>query len=62
MLVDGLDIEIQSEEGEIYEKVWLFDFDNPENNDFLVVKQFTVIEKASKEGWMSFCLLTDFRC
>lgn len=24
--------------------MWLYDFDKPENNDFLAVKQFTVIE------------------
>lgn len=44
MLVDGVDVPIQSEEGESYTKVWLFDFENPGNNDFLAVNQFTVIE------------------
>jgi type I restriction enzyme R subunit len=44
MLVDGIDVPIQSEEGERYEKVWLFDFDDPNDNDFLAVNQFTVIE------------------
>jgi type I restriction enzyme R subunit len=44
MLVDGIDVPIQSEEGESYKKVWLFDFDDPKNNDFLAVNQFTVIE------------------
>ena len=44
MLVDGLDIPIQAEDGESYKKVWLFDFENPENNEFLAVNQFTVIE------------------
>ena len=29
MLVDGIDVPIQSEEGESYKKVWLFDFENP---------------------------------
>ena len=44
MLVDGIDVPIQSVEGEAYEKVWLFDFEKPENNDFLAVNQFTVRE------------------
>lgn len=44
MLVDGIDIPIQTKEGERYEKVWLYDFDTPKNNDFLAVNQFTVIE------------------
>jgi type I restriction enzyme R subunit len=45
MLVDGVDVPIQSEEGEAYRKVWLFDFQNPGSNDFLAVNQFTVVEK-----------------
>ena len=46
MLVDGIDVPVQSEEGESYEKVWLLDFEHPNsnNNDFLAVNQFTVIE------------------
>jgi len=44
MLVDGVDVPVQSEEGESYKKVWLFDFEDPNNNDFLTVNQFTVVE------------------
>lgn len=44
LLVDGIDVPIQSEAEERYQKLWLFDFENPENNDFLAVNQFTVIE------------------
>lgn len=44
MLVDGVDVPIKSEDGESYKKVWLFDFNNPENNEFWAVNQFTVIE------------------
>src|SRR2546427_9740250 len=44
MLVDGVDVAFQAAGEERYQKVWLFDFDNPENNDFLAVNQFTVIE------------------
>ena len=28
----------------VHDKVWLFDFQNPENNDFLAINQFTIIE------------------
>ena len=44
MLVDGIDIPIQTAEGERYKKVWLYDFHRPETNDFIAVNQFTVIE------------------
>ncbi len=45
LLVDGVDVEFQGEEGRIiYDKVWLADFENADNNDWLAVNQFTVIE------------------
>src|SRR5438309_4461066 len=44
LLVDGIDVPFQSNGTERYQKVWLFDFENPENNDFLATNQFTVIE------------------
>jgi type I restriction enzyme R subunit len=44
MLVDGIDIPVKTKDGERYKKVWLFDFENPENNEFTAVNQFTVIE------------------
>src|SRR3989304_9560605 len=44
MLVDGIDVPTKAEEGERYKKVWLFDFEKPENNEFWAVNQFTVIE------------------
>jgi type I restriction enzyme R subunit len=44
MLVDGIDVPIQTREGERHEKVWLYDFKNPEDNDFLAVNQFTIEE------------------
>ena len=44
-LTDGVDVEFQGEEGRVInDKVWLFDFDDPGNNDWLAVNQFTVIE------------------
>jgi type I restriction enzyme R subunit len=44
LLADGVDVPLQSRAEERYQKVWLFDFENPENNDFLATNQFTVIE------------------
>jgi len=43
-LTDGVDIEIRTESGIRGEKVYIVDFENPENNEFLAVNQFTVIE------------------
>jgi len=44
MLTDGVDVSWMGAEGERHGKVWLVDVENPENNDWLVVNQFTVIE------------------
>lgn len=45
LLVNGLDTEYRNESGEIRtRKVWLVDFENPENNDFVAVNQLTVIQ------------------
>jgi type I restriction enzyme R subunit len=44
MFVEGVDVEYRKN-GEIKgDKVWLADFEHPENNEFLIVNQFTVIE------------------
>ncbi len=43
MLVNGIDVEYTGEDGRIIgDKVWLIDFDKPENNEFLALNQFTV--------------------
>ncbi len=44
MLTEGVRISHYKEGEERGEIVWLIDFKNPENNDFLVVNQFTVVE------------------
>ncbi|MGB2753532.1 MAG: type I restriction endonuclease subunit R [Phycisphaerae bacterium] len=45
MLTDGVDVEYRGEDGRVVgDKVWLFDFDEPGNDDFLAVNQFTVTE------------------
>lgn len=45
MLVNGIDVEYRKKDGSIAgDKVWLFDFKNPQNNEFLAVNQFTILE------------------
>jgi type I restriction enzyme, R subunit len=45
MLTDGIDVQVRNAEGELAtEKVWLFDFDDPDANDWLVTNQFTMME------------------
>lgn len=43
-LTEGVDVEIRTESGIRGEKVYIIDFENPENNEFLAVNQFTIIE------------------
>jgi len=45
MAIDGVAVEYKRADGEIQGgQVQVFDFDNPDNNDWIVVNQFTVIE------------------
>jgi type I restriction enzyme R subunit len=45
MLVEGIPVEIQRKDGSLgHEQVWAIDFHEPENNEFLAVNQFTVVE------------------
>ncbi len=45
MLADGVDVEYRNKDGRIVgDKVWLIDFEDAENNDWLAVNQFTVVE------------------
>ena len=45
MLVDGLEVEYRGKDGTIKgDQVRLADFSNPEENDWLAVNQFTIIE------------------
>jgi type I restriction enzyme R subunit len=49
MLFEGVDITYRDENGITRgDKVYLFDFNNPNNNDFLAVNQFTVIENRNR--------------
>jgi type I restriction enzyme R subunit len=45
MLSDGIEVEYRTPDGHIKgDKVWLVDFETPDNNDWLAVNQFTVLE------------------
>ena len=44
MLTEGVSVSVHQEGVERGELVWLVDFDNPLNNDFTVVNQYTIVE------------------
>ena len=44
MLTEGIKVTYQDNGGERGDLVWLIDFANPENNEFVVANQFTIIE------------------
>ena len=44
MLIDGIDVEYHADGRIVHDKVWLVDFDHPEDNDWLAVNQYTVTE------------------
>jgi len=44
MVTDGVEVEYLGEHGVKGDKVWLFDFQNIHNNEFIVCNQFTVIQ------------------
>lgn len=44
MLTEGIEVEYMGEQGIKGDKVWLIDYENITNNEFLVCNQFTVIE------------------
>lgn len=44
MLTDGVDVSYMQDGREVHDKIWLLDLDDLNNNDWLVVNQFTVVE------------------
>jgi type I site-specific restriction-modification system R (restriction) subunit/very-short-patch-repair endonuclease len=44
MLTEGINVTYRKEDTQRGDLVWLIDFENPQNNDFLVVNQFTVMQ------------------
>lgn len=49
MLTDGIDVKFRTATGTRSDKVWLIDYKNQEQNDFLAVNQFTVIENNNNK-------------
>jgi type I restriction enzyme R subunit len=49
MLTEGVRVCYQQEGNDRGDLVWLIDFANPENNEFVVANQFTVIENNQKK-------------
>ncbi len=43
-LTEGVDVEVRRGDGIRGDKVYLVDFDNPDNNEFLALNQFTIVE------------------
>jgi type I restriction enzyme, R subunit len=49
LLLEGVPVEFQDpKKGTVHDDAKLIDFDNPGNNEFLAVNQFTVIEKQNR--------------
>ena len=48
-LTDGVDVEVRTPSGIRGEKVYIVDFANPENNEFLAINQFTIIEGSQNK-------------
>ena len=48
-LTEGIPVSKQVDGNERGDRVWLIDFKNPYNNDFLVVNQFTIIENGHQK-------------
>lgn len=49
LLTEGIKITYQDKGNERGDLVWLIDFANPQNNEFLVANQFTVIENGTNK-------------
>jgi len=51
MLTNGIEVEYRMDDRIVGDKVWLVDFEDIENNDWLAVNQFTIIgERAIRES------------
>lgn len=47
LLTNGVDIQYQTKDGTKSDNIKLIDFENPENNEFAVINQFTIIENKN---------------
>lgn len=48
-LNEGVDVEVRTADGIRGEKVYIVDFENAENNEFLAINQFTIIEGSQNK-------------
>lgn len=49
LLTEGVPVEYRANDGSVRTtSVWVIDFDHPENNDWLAVNQFTIIENKNR--------------
>lgn len=48
-LTEGVDVEVRTADGIKGEKVFIVDFENAENNEFLAINQFTIIEGSQNK-------------
>ena len=49
LLTEGVPVSTSVDGDERGDRVWLIDFDQPENNEFVVANQFTVVEKGNNK-------------
>ncbi len=49
MLTEGINVSYQKDGHDRGDLIWLIDFKNPENNEFIVANQFTVIENGNNK-------------
>ncbi|MCZ6803381.1 MAG: type I restriction endonuclease subunit R [Proteobacteria bacterium] len=49
LLTEGVNVSCQKDGDDRGDLVWLIDFDQPDNNDFVVANQFTVIENGQNK-------------
>lgn len=49
MLTEGIDVKFRTDAGTRSDKVWLIDYKNPQQNNFLAVNQYTVIENNTNK-------------
>jgi type I restriction enzyme R subunit len=49
MMTEGINVSYQNDGHDRGDLVWLIDFKNPENNEFIVANQFTVIENGNNK-------------
>jgi type I restriction enzyme R subunit len=59
MLVEGIPVEIQRKDGSYgHDQILAIDFAHPDNNEFLAVNQFTVVENHTNAALMWYSSLT----